>query len=241
MQTYYEHLPTEELAKAASKRTTQNQKVLMVFTGTQTCCVMIFALLNLNGTTPSSTGQALMLTLIIVVATSGVLGFVATWFTRKPPHLEKEDIQKRRTYAKNALNWFFISQLWATSVAVTQLVYSTQEDSDEATLCSEGSLGYEQCASLATGWAAFFSTASEFVAFTVVYLSVFFADALLESLQDEVERDDTLLITKFVWLMNKKTTVGIHRFEDLIHKEFQELVEMGYLKLKPSKPTSPNS
>merc|ERR1712085_153586 len=61
--------------------------------------------------------------------------------------------------------------------------------------------------------------------------------------QDQLEKEDTLLITKFVWLMQKKTTVGIHRFEDLIHKEFQELVEMGYLKLKPnaSKPNSPNS
>ena len=102
-----------------------------------------------------------------------------------------------------------------------------------------------------------------------VYLSVFFADAMVEALQDELEKEDTLLITKFVWLMQKKTTVsdahlapptccrtptprprdsrtrahppsahvarlrrcvfqvGIHRFEDLIHKEFQELVEMG--------------
>ena len=38
-------------------------------------------------------------------------------------------------------------------------------------------------------------------------------------------------ITKFIWLMQKKTTVGIHRFEDLIHKEFQELVEMGCARL----------
>tara|TARA_B110001452_G_scaffold231018_1_gene207682 strand:+ start:165 stop:533 length:369 start_codon:yes stop_codon:yes gene_type:complete len=65
------------------------------------------------------------------------------------------------------------------------------------------------------------------VATAVIYMSTFYADSLSEALQDELEKEDTMMITKFVWLMQKKTTVGIHRFEDLIHKEFQELVEMG--------------
>ena len=69
-------------------------------------------------------------------------------------------------------------------------------------------------------------------------MSTFYADSLSEALQDELEKEDTMMITKFVWLMQKKTTVGIHRFEDLIHKEFQELVEMGCARHATNSPPS---
>jgi len=47
-----------------------------------------------------------------------------------------------------------------------------------------------------------------------------------------LEDEDNQQIVKFVWLMNKKTLLGIHRFEEQIHHEFEKLVGMGFLKLK---------
>ena len=32
----------------------------------------------------------------------------------------------------------------------------------------------------------------------------------------------------------KRTLVGVHSFEETIHTKFEELVELGFLKLKPS-------
>ena len=69
---------------------------------------------------------------------------------------------------------------------------------------------------------------------TICFLSVFFANELTESMQDQAESKDQLKIVKFVWNMNKKMAVGIHRFEGLIHNEFQELCEMGCARPRPS-------
>jgi hypothetical protein len=52
--------------------------------------------------------------------------------------------------------------------------------------------------------------AAQSISLATVYSSVFFTDALVEALQDQLEKEDTLLITKFVWLMQKKTTVRAH-------------------------------
>ena len=49
--------------------------------------------------------------------------------------------------------------------------------------------------------------AAQSLSIATVYFAVFFTDALVEALQDQLEKEDTLLITKFVWLMQKKTTV----------------------------------
>ena len=50
--------------------------------------------------------------------------------------------------------------------------------------------------------------------------------------QDRDEEEDNQQVTKFIWLMRKKTLLGIHRFEELIHTEFEKLVGIGFLKLK---------
>lgn len=218
MHAYYDHLPTFEAVEEANARTVFNQRVMLGLTAVQVFCACGF--LGLEDTTPNTTGQTLLLVASATVLLSGVLGFFGTW----------------KLY-KGLLNWFFISQLWCLSVVITLLLRGQLTDANETILCSQSSVGYAGCSAISGGWIVFFSA----IAGVIVYISVFFADSLSEALQDETEKKDTLQITKFVWLMNKKTTVGIHRFEDLIHKEFQELVEMGYLKLKPNAPKSPSS
>ena len=42
-----------------------------------------------------------------------------------------------------------------------------------------------------------------------------------------------MAIVKFVWLMNKKTLVGVHRLEEEIHHRFDQLVEAGFLRKAP--------
>ena len=49
-------------------------------------------------------------------------------------------------------------------------------------------------------------------------------------------------IVKFIWLMHKKTMVGVQRFEDLIHAKFEELVLLGFLKPRgPAAAAAPGS
>merc|ERR1711907_135700 len=104
-----------------------------------------------------------------------------------------------------------------------EVVRMERTSTNQHLFCSQRSLINDACGFFTDGLIFFFS----FIAAAVIYMSTFYADSLAEALQDEPEKEDTLRIIKFVWLMQKKTTVGIHRFEDLIHKEFQELVEMG--------------
>jgi len=220
MSEYYSHCRGLAQVEDANARMLFLQRVMLgICTGQ-----VIFAcgFLSLQDTTSVSTAKALMLTTSAVTFSSGGIGFAGAW--------------KKSTMA---LNWFFISQLWCIGVVITQLLRGQLTASNEQVFCSQKSVAQAACSSLTVGWVIGFSSTFG----VLVYCSVFFADALVEALQDQLEKEDTLLITKFVWLMQKKTTVGIHRFEDLIHKEFQELVEMGYLKLKPnaSKPNSPNS
>lgn len=40
-------------------------------------------------------------------------------------------------------------------------------------------------------------------------------------------------------MMNRKTLLGINRFEDVIHAKFEELVGMGYLRPKAADAGSP--
>jgi len=219
MHDYYSHCRGYAEVMDANARTLFLQRMMFAICSTQVVCAC--ALTSLQDTTPDSTGKALVLISSVVSFLSGIIGFAGAW--------------KKSTMA---LNWFFISQLWCISVVLTQFLRGQLTQSNEQIFCSQKSAG-AMCSSLSVGWVVGFST----VSIATVYFSVFFTDALVEALQDQLEKEDTLLITKFVWLMQKKTTVGIHRFEDLIHKEFQELVEMGYLKLKPnvSKPNSPSS
>ena len=69
-----------------------------------------------------------------------------------------------------------------------------------------------------------------FVAFGVVYASMFYTDLLAERLQDGREEEDERSLMSFAWLMHKKTLVGVQRFEDMIHAKFEELVLLGFLK-----------
>jgi len=219
MHEYYSHCRGFAEVVDANTRTLLLQRMMFGICTTQVLCACGFT--SLQDATPASTGKALMLISSVVSLISGVIGIAGAW--------------KKSTLM---LNWFFISQLWCIGVVLTQFLRGQATETNEHIFCDGASAG-ELCSSLTFGWVIGFSS----VSIATVYFSVFFADALVEALQDQLEKEDTLLITKFVWLMQKKTTVGIHRFEDLIHKEFQELVEMGYLKLKPnaSKPNSPNS
>jgi hypothetical protein len=219
MHDYYSHCRGFAEVVDANARALFLQRVMYGICTTQVVCACAFT--SLQDATPASTGKALMLISSVVSLISGTIGLAGA--------LKKSTM---------ALNWFFISQLWCISVVLTQFLRGQLTQSNEQIFCSQKSAG-AVCSSLTFGWVIGFSS----VSIATVYFSVFFTDALVEALQDQLEKQDTLLITKFVWLMQKKTTVGIHRFEDLIHKEFQELVEMGYLKLKPnaSKPNSPNS
>jgi len=220
MSEYYSHCRGFAQVEKANAQTLFLQRTMLGICTGQVICACGF--LSVQDTTAASTAKALVLISSVVAFASGGIGFAGAW-------------KKSRT----ALNWFFISQLWCFGVVLTQLLRGHLTESKELIFCSQKSVAQVACDSLTSGWIIVVSGLSGFL----VYVSVFIADALVEALQDELEKEDTLLITKFVWLMQKKTTVGIHRFEDLIHKEFQELVEMGYLKLKPntSKPNSPNS
>jgi len=223
MHDYYSHCRGFTEVVDANARTLLLQRIMFGICTTQVICACAFT--SMQDKTPNSTGKALMLISSVVSLISGMIGFTGAW--------------KKSTMA---LNWFFISQLWCISVVLTQFLRGQLTESNEQIFCShdmQHNNANALCGSLAWGWVIGFSS----ISLATVYSSVFFTDALVEALQDQLEKEDTLLITKFVWLMQKKTTVGIHRFEDLIHKEFQELVEMGYLKLKPnaSKPNSPNS
>ena len=39
---------------------------------------------------------------------------------------------------------------------------------------------------------------------------------------------------RLTWVMQKKSAVGMQRVEEFIHREIAELVELGWLKLKPA-------
>jgi hypothetical protein len=81
----------------------------------------------------------------------------------------------------------------------------------------------------------------QLVGTVAVYASMFASDVLAELIQDQLEVADNDAITAFIWKQHKYTVVGIKRFEDFIHEQFELLVEMGYLRLKESTPPSTNS
>mmetsp|Transcript_10049 Transcript_10049/g.14333 ORF Transcript_10049/g.14333 Transcript_10049/m.14333 type:complete len:84 (+) Transcript_10049:220-471(+) len=71
-----------------------------------------------------------------------------------------------------------------------------------------------------------------FVAMMVTYISMFVADALAQAMQRQLDHRDNHLIVQFIWMMQKRTLVSVSRFEEFIHTHFEELVSLGYLKLK---------
>lgn len=225
MSAYYSRLPSFVAVESANAHTRTEQRVMMGLCGAQSVCALGFSLLQ--NVTPDNTESVLLFAASLVVLMSGGIGFAGAW-------------KKSRL----ALHWFFVSQLWSIAVVITEVLRFARSTESQEVFCSQRSPGHLACGIISSDLIFFLSRAAAGTAAAVIYMSTFYADSLAEALQDELEKEDTMRITKFVWLMQKKTTVGIHRFEDLIHKEFQELVEMGYLKLKPSSPNpkgaSPN-
>ena len=68
----------------------------------------------------------------------------------------------------------------------------------------------------------------------VCLLSIFYANMLSESLQDARSGEIQKALVRLTWVMQKKSAVGMQRVEEFIHREFEELVELGWLKLKPA-------
>lgn len=66
----------------------------------------------------------------------------------------------------------------------------------------------------------------------IVYMSMFFADALCEQLQGEIEKKNLFKVTKFQWLMQRKSMLSIFRFEERLLQQFEALASDGHLRVK---------
>lgn len=155
----------------------------------------------------------MLLATLLLIGASGIIGLVGAC----------------RWWAE-ALQLFFITQIWSLSTLFSQFLKHLQARRRQDIFCEEsagadaGGCGDGESQSLVV-----FTLVGALI---VVYVSMFLSDNLSEFLQDKLENEDQQQIIQFVWTMNKKSLLGIHRFEELIHAEFEKLVNLGFLKLK---------
>lgn len=137
----------------------------------------------------------------------------------------------------SGLQWFFLSQIFCLTMMLGQWLRGVLASKNEQLFCDDRA-GGETTDPLCRFLPQHTQSTLVALALGFAYVSMFVADSLSEGLQDQREQEDHVRITKFVWNMNKKTVIGIHRFEESIHKKFEELVNLGYLKLKAPSPNS---
>jgi len=164
-----------------------------------------------NGWLISAEVRMMQVTLVLI-AFSGVMGFLGAWLRWG-----------------DALQGFFITQIWCLSTVFSQFMSRQHSNMKRDIYCGvDGRDESPQCAMMGQ------TIGVLGLGVIIVYVSMFFADGLAEYLQDKLEDEDNKQIVKFIWMMSKKTLIGVHRFEELIHAEFEKLVGMGFLKLKES-------
>lgn len=124
-----------------------------------------------------------------------------------------------------ALHWYFISQAWGLSTLVAQWLRDEQRKARLDIFCATHATSSECTSALDPG--------IMLVAAALMYLSMFLSETLTEALQDLLEDLDTEKVVRFIWDMTQKTSTQVHRFEDSIHKRFEELVKVSMPCLAP--------
>mmetsp|Transcript_58608 Transcript_58608/g.96753 ORF Transcript_58608/g.96753 Transcript_58608/m.96753 type:complete len:305 (-) Transcript_58608:385-1299(-) len=209
MSLFYEKLPGKRTMKQQLRRIIRLQRILIVLCAIQISCAVTF-ILTVKAL-PADFGKQLLLLVVCVALIAGCIGALGAWGMRA-----------------SILYFFFITQCWTLTTVVSQLMRTQDAKTRSSIFCHEITDSTVDCTHVAKDTQIY----ALVVTCVVIYLSMFFADGLAESIQERVSQDNQAQIIRFVWLMRKKSFVGIHRFEDAIHQHFEELVELGYLKLK---------
>ncbi|KAL1525097.1 hypothetical protein AB1Y20_019969 [Prymnesium parvum] len=208
LSSYYGGVSSSAEMKRAALQADWQRLMLMLLCTAQAVAGLVGFMYVSGWTTVSARSRMIQATLILI-SVSGGLGGVGAW----------------RRWSET-LQAFFIAQIWSLSTVLSQFLAAQQLNKRRDVFClgrddTQNCEDHMGLGTLALGGAI-----------VLVYVSMFFADGLSEHLQDQLEDEDNQQIVKFVWLMNKKTLLGIHRFEEQIHHEFEKLVGMGFLKLK---------
>ena len=213
LSSFNERLPSKKRIQDSKKNLKRLRALLIVISLVQTACALVS--MSTIATNPQGLEATLLLLTVSVTTGSGIVGFFGAWYEER-----------------NVINWFFITQIWCLSTVVSQFLRNQQSSRRQHLLCDDAVLNN---ASPGTGCAngeLYLQSRSLQVTFCTVFASLFVSDSMSEMIQGGREDVNQLLVSRFVWQMRKRTLVGIHRFEESIHSKFEDLVSLGYIKVK---------
>jgi len=204
---FYKGMPSSADLALDESNAKRSRIALLLLSGAQAVLAFVAAARFTQAEQQTTAEDEMLRATILLIGVSGVLGFLGAlrWWPE-------------------ALQLFFISQIWGLSMSFSQFLAQLQAVRREAVFCEANGCGGDGSNSVMVIALA--------VALVAVYVSMFLSDGISEYIQDKNETEDNQHIVQFVWTMNKKTLLGIHRFEELIHAEFEKLVSLGFLKLK---------
>ena len=218
MASFYHGLTHGQGAFAAAMRRAAEERLvyrrrLVLLCGVQSVGATLY--LFLQSWEPAQLAAGMLLVSTGVTLVSSAIGCVGAWYEMR-----------------NALHWYYLSQLWALGVTVQQWVHDLYDAERTTILCDEPGGGRDpRC------WLNGSESLQVFALLAVTavcLLSIFYANMLSESLQDARSGEIQKALVRLTWVMQKKSAVGMQRVEEFIHREFEELVELGWLKLKPA-------
>jgi hypothetical protein len=209
MADYYKNLDDRLAAEGRERSAGRLRMAVIILCTVQSACAACF--LATMTAMPEGFESGLLVMTVAITAASGVVGVCGAFYRVGP-----------------ALHWFVISQVWCLSNIIAQCVRDRQSTRRQRIFCAEERGAGSSCLVAVQDQQA----AALFGAILVAYISVFVADGLAQSLQQQLEYRDNHLLVQFVWLMQKRTLISVSRFEESIHTQFEELINLGYLKLK---------
>lgn len=209
MAHYFKNLDDRLAAEARERNAGRLRMAVVILCTVQSACAACF--LATMTAMPDGFESGLLVMTVAVTAASGVVGICGAFYRVGP-----------------ALHWFVISQVWCLSNIIAQCVRDRQSTRRQRIFCADEPDAGSSCLMAVQDRQA----AALFGGMLVAYISVFVADGLAQSIQQQFEYRDNHLLVQFVWLMQKRTLISVSRFEETIHTQFEELINLGYLKLK---------
>jgi hypothetical protein len=209
MAHYFKNLDDRLAAEQRERKAWRLRMAVMIMCTIQSACAACF--LATMTAMPDGFESGLLVMTVAVTAASGVVGVCGAFFRVGP-----------------ALHWFVISQVWCLSNIISQCVRDRQSTRRQRIFCADAPDANSSCLMAVHDQ----QTGALLCGMLVAYGSVFLADGLAQSIQQALDYRDNHLLVQFVWLMQKRTLVSVSRFEETIHTQFEELINLGYLTLK---------